>query len=123
MRTLILSATLVATLYALGAPALASNYPVSGKWGPEIAGKQGPIDCKGRVLGFNGDTRTDSKGGVPGYRLKSLTTEGTTFRITDEFTTGQIRNGSTSYTLRQTDADHIELHTQGGTQKLQRCKN
>jgi hypothetical protein len=123
MRSLILSATLVAALCALGPPALASNYPVSGKWGPEIAGKKGPIDCNGRVIGFNGDTRTDSKGGVPGYRLKSLATEGTTYRITDEFTTGQIRNGSTSYTLRQTDADHIELRTQGGTQKLQRCKD
>ena len=121
MRKLILSATLVA---ALGAPALAGTYPVSGNWGPAVAGKKGAIDCAGkRVIGFNGDTRTDSKGGVPGYRLKSLATEGATFRITDEFTTGQIRNGSTSYTLRQTDPDHVELHTQGGTQKLQRCKN
>ena len=107
----------------LGAPALAANYPVSGNWGPADAGKKGAIDCAGkRGISFNGDTRTDSKGGVPGYRLKSLTTDGSAFRITDEFTTGQIRNGSTSYTLRQTDADHIEMHSQGGTQKLQRCK-
>jgi hypothetical protein len=119
MRKLILSATLVA---ALGAPALAANYPVSGRWGPEIAGKKGPIDCTGRVIGFNGDTRTDSKGGVPAYRLKTISTAGSAYRITDEFTTGQIRNGNTSYTLRQTDADHIVMQMQSGTLNLQRCK-
>ena len=120
MRSLILSATLVA---ALAAPALAGNYPVSGNWGPADAGKKGAIDCAGkRVIGFNGDTRTDSNGGVPGYRLKSLSTEGTTYRITDEFTTGQIRNGSTSYKLTQTDPDHVTMQMQSGTLKLQRCK-
>ena len=120
MRKLILSATLVA---ALGAPALAAQtYPVSGRWGPEIAGKKGPIDCTGRVIGFNGETRTDSKGGVPAYRLKSVSTAGSTYRITDVFTTGQIRNGNTSYTLHQTDADHLVMQMQrGGTLKLQRC--
>lgn len=124
MRKSILSATLIAALVASGAPALAANYPVSGNWGPAVAGKKGAVDCTGkRVIGFNGDTRTDSNGGVPGYRLKTLSTEGATYRITDEFTTGQIRNGSTSYTLRQTDPDHIELRTQSGTQKLQRCKD
>jgi hypothetical protein len=39
------------------------------------------------------------------------------------FTTGQIRNGNTSYTLHQTDADHLVIQMQqGGTLKLQRCK-
>jgi hypothetical protein len=121
MRKLILSATLVAVLTA---PALAQTaYPVSGRWGPEIADKKGPIDCTGRVIGFNGDTRTDSKGGVPAYRLKSVSTSGSTYRVTDMFTTGQIRNGNTSYTLHQTDPDHIVMQMQpGGTLKLQRCK-
>src|SRR5579885_352448 len=108
---------------ALAAPALAQNYPVSGNWGPAVPGKKGPIDCTGRVIGFNGQTRTDSDGGVPGYRLKSISTTGSAYRITDEFPTGQIRNGSTSYTLTQSDPDHIVMQTQGGTLKLQRCKN
>jgi len=39
------------------------------------------------------------------------------------FTTGQIRNGSVIYTLRQVDDDHIEMIMQsGGTLKLQRCQ-
>jgi len=115
---------LAACLAAACAPAHADSYPVSGNWGPAIAGKKGPIDCAGkRIIGFNGDTRTDSKGGVPGYRLKSISTAGSTYRITDEFTTGQIRNGNTSYTLTQTDTDHVTMQLQGGTLKLQRCKD
>jgi hypothetical protein len=120
MRSLILSATLVA---ALGVPALAGNYPVSGNWGPEIAGKKGPIDCKGRVIGFNGDTRTDSHGGVPAYRNFSVQSNGSSqYRVVDEFSNGQVHNGRTSYTLRQVDADHIEMQMQGSALKLQRCK-
>jgi hypothetical protein len=108
----------------LAATALAAEYPVSGRWGPSVAGQQGAIDCAGkRVIGFNGDTRTDSNGGVPGYRNRSVTADGPQqFRVVDEFTTGQISNAHTTYTLRLTDADHIEMRMQGGTLKLQRCK-
>jgi hypothetical protein len=74
------------------------------------------------VIAFNGQTRTDSKGAVPGFRLKTLTADGPTYRITDVFTTGQIRNGTTSYTLRRVNADHLVMQTQGGTLKLHRCK-
>ncbi len=113
-------------LTALAAPALAAGgYPVSGKWGQSADTNKGRIDCGDkRVIDFKGDTRTDSKGGVPAYRIKSITTEGSSrYRVVDEFTTGQIRNGSTSYTLHQIDADHIELNMQqGGMLKLQRCK-
>jgi hypothetical protein len=121
MRSLILSVTLVA---ALCAPARAGTYPVSGCWGPAVAGKQGPIDCAGkRVIAFNGDQRTDSNGGVPAYRNRSVTSDGPQqFRVVDEFTTGQISNAHTSYTLRQIDGDHIEMRMQGGTLKLQRRK-
>jgi hypothetical protein len=121
MRILILSVTLAA---ALGAPAHAGTYPVSGRWGPSVAGQQGAIDCAGkRVIAFNGETRTDSNGGVPGYRNRSVTADGPQqYRVVDEFTTGQISNGHTTYTLRQTDADHIEMRMQGGTLTLQRCK-
>jgi hypothetical protein len=122
MRCTILIATVLTTL---AAPAFAASYPVSGKWGQTSTSEKGPIDCgKLRVIEFNGDTRTDSGGGVPGYRIKSISAEGSSaHRIIDEFTSGQIRNGSVRYTLRQTDADHIEMNMQqGGALKLQRCK-
>jgi hypothetical protein len=122
MRNTILIATVLTTL---AAPAFAASYPVSGKWGQTSSSEKGPIDCsKLRIIEFNGDTRTDSNGGVPAYRIKSITAESSSaHRIIDEFTTGQIRNGSIRYTLRQTDADHIEMNLQqGGALKLQRCK-
>ena len=122
MRKTILASMLFA---ALATPAMAASYPVSGKWGETSSAEKGPVDCsKLHVMGFNGDTRTDSKGGVPAYRIKSIAAEGTSsHRIVDEFTTGQIRNGSMSYTLRVIDADHVEMHLQqGGTLKLQPCK-
>ena len=119
--------TTMLALLALAAPALAADgaYPVSGRWGQSSGADKGAVDCSRlRVIAFNGDTRTDSKGGVPAYRIKSITTAGPSqYRIVDQFTTGQIRNGSASYTLHQIDADHIELNLQpGGLLKLQRCK-
>ena len=120
MRKLILSIALVA------APALAQNYPVSGNWGPTVAGQKGAIDCAGkRVIGFNGNQRTDSKGGVPAYRNHSVTSDGQSqYRVVDRFSTAQQSSASTSYTLRKIDDDHIEMKMQGGsTLKLQRCKN
>lgn len=118
--------TLIAlALTALASPALAASYPVSGKWGESTSSAKGAIDCAGkRVINFTGETRTDSKGGVPAYRNRSITPESATrWRIVDEFSTGQIRNGATSYTLVQVDADHLMLDLQkGGTIKLQRCK-
>jgi|SRR6185437_934666 len=117
--------SIVALLALSGAPALAAMYPVSGKWGQNTSSDKGAIDCAGkRVIGFNGDTRTDSKGGVPAYRNRSVTPEGSAqFKIVDEFTTGQISNGHTTFTLRKVDPDHIELNFQpGGMLKLQRCK-
>jgi hypothetical protein len=112
-------------LLALAAPALAATYPVSGKWGASTSSEKGPIDCsKLRVIDFKGDQRTDSKGGVPAYRNKSVTPEGaSSYRVVDEFTTGQISNARMNFTLSQRDADHIEMNMQpGGLLKLQRCK-
>jgi hypothetical protein len=122
MRKTILSAIALA---ALAAPAFADGYPVSGRWGQSASAEKGPIDCgKLRVIGFNDGTRTDSKGGVPAYRNKSVTPDGPMrYRVVDEFTTGQIANAHVNYTLRQVDADHLELNMQpGGMLKLQRCK-
>lgn len=122
MRTTILSAMLLA---ALAAPALADNYPVSGKWGESNSSQKGPIDCgKLRVIAFNGNQRTDSRGGVPAYRNRSVSGAGpSTYRVVDEFTTGQIGNAHVSYTLRPIDADHLEMKmAPGGTVKLRKCK-
>jgi hypothetical protein len=122
MRSLILSAALAA---ALAAPACAGVYPVSGNWGQSTSSAKGPIDCIGkRIIGFNGDQRTDSHGGVPAYRNRTVTTAGPSqFRIVDEFSNGQVSGGRTSYTLHQVDDDHIVMQMQGGTLKLQRCKD
>jgi hypothetical protein len=122
MRNTILIA---AALTALAAPALAATYPVSGRWGQSDSSNKGPIDCsKLRFIAFNGDQRTDSGGGVPAYRLKSISADGSShFRVTDVFTTGQVNNGSARYTLRLIDAEHIEMDLQpSGAIRLQRCK-
>jgi hypothetical protein len=116
-------AALLAAAPAL--PARADTYPVSGRWGESSRSEKGAIDCTGkRVIGFNGNQRTDSKGGVPGYRIKSVTEAGpSSFRIIDEFSTGQISHGYLYYTLHKVDDDHIVLQMQqGGTLNLQRCK-
>lgn len=122
MRNLVLSAILT---MAVCAPALADSYPVSGRWGESTSSQKGSIDCTGkRVIAFTGNQRTDSNGGVPAYRNRSVTPEGPSrYRIVDIFTTGQISSGHTGYTLQQIDADHIELQLdRGGTLKLRRCK-
>jgi hypothetical protein len=115
---------LVIALIALTTPALAGSYPVNGRFGVVTSFTDKPLDCAGkRTIAFNGDQRTDSNGGVPAYRNRSVTKSDNSYRVTDEFTTGQISNGHTDYTLRQTDADHLEMTQQGGsTLKLQRCK-
>lgn len=121
MRKLILATSLL----CLAGPAWAATYPVSGKWGAGDTSAKTPVDCsKLRVIAFNGDQRTDSKGGVPAYRNRTVTTlDGSHFRIVDEFTTGQISAAHVNYTLRKVDPDHIELNMQpGGLLKLQRCK-
>ena len=121
MRTILTALVLT----ALAAPAWADSYPVSGKWGQSTKSEKGPIDCTGlRVIAFNGETRTDSKGGVPAYRNKSVRGgAGGRWQVIDIFTTGQISNGSVSYTLVKTDENHITLDLdKGGAIKLQRCK-
>ena len=121
MRKLILSGMLL----GLAAPALAGTYPISGRWGAGAPPSKTAIDCgKLRVIAFNGDQRTDSKGGVPAYRNRTVTAvDAAHFRIVDEFTTGQISAAHVNYTLRKIDGDHIEMDMQhGGTLKLQRCK-
>jgi hypothetical protein len=112
-------------LTALAVPALADSYPVDGQWGQSASSENGAIDCSGkRVITFNGNQRQDSNGGVPAYRNKSVTAESSSsYRVVDQFTSGQISNGSVSYTLRQVDDDHIVMQQQqGGTIKFQRCK-
>jgi hypothetical protein len=122
MRTATLSAVL---LSIFAGTALAQVYPVEGRWGENTGSEKGAIDCTGkRVIQFNGDQRTDSSGGVPAYRNQSVTSQGSSsYRIVDEFSTGQISAGHVSYALRKIDPDHIEISMQdGGSVKLQRCR-
>ncbi len=113
MQKMVLTAMLVV---ALAAPTFAAGYPIAGRWGQSASTEKGAIDCSQlRVIEFKGDQRTDSKGGVPAYRLRTITEESATrFRVTDEFSTGQIRNAHVDYTLQKVDAYHIELSMQPG---------
>jgi hypothetical protein len=108
---------------ALSAPAFADSYPVSGRFGVGAAPSKEPIDCRSlRVIDFKGDQRTDSRGGVPAYRLMSVTPSAGGSKIVEQFHTGQIRARATSL-LRQVDANQVEMNLQpGGLLKLQRCK-
>ena len=123
MRITIFSA---AFLSVLAMPAQAQVYPVQGKWGQSASSEKGTIDCthNKRIIEFIGNQRTDSDGGVPSYRNQSVQSEGpSTYRVVDEFSTGQISTGHTAYGLRKIDADHIEINMQDGSSlKLQRCK-
>jgi hypothetical protein len=121
MRSLILWVTFAA---ALVAPAYADDYPVSGRWGQSTGSQKGAIDCSGRrVIAFNGNQRTDSKGGVPAYRNRSVTSDGPAqYRIVDEFSNGLMNDAHTTYTLRRADSDRLIMQMQGGTLTLQRCK-
>jgi len=124
MRKIIMSALLLSVV-AAPAAAQAQVYPVQGRWGQSSNIEQGAIDCAGkRVIEFTGDQRTDSEGGVPAFRNQSVTPDGpSSYRIVDEFSTGQISAGHTTYGLRKIDADHIEMNMQdGGSVKLQRCR-
>jgi hypothetical protein len=111
-------------LGVLAVPALADDYPVSGRWGVTPEAQKGAIDCAGkRVIDFEGDQRKDSNGGVPAYRNESVTNVDGDYRIVDQFTNGQISNGRTNYTLRQVDSDRLEMTQQNGsTLTLQRCQ-
>jgi len=125
MKTSVLIVALACSAAALATPANAGTYPVSGKWGESASSEKGPIDCgKLRVIAFNGDQRTDSKGGVPAYRNRTVQPSGAgQFRVVDEFTTGQIGNAHVTYMLRFVNADTLEMKLEkGGTLRLRKCK-
>ena len=116
---------LTIALFAAAAPALADTYPVSGRFGVVPAFTDKPPDCNGkRVIAFNGDTRTDSKGGVPAYRNRSVQANGAAaWKVIDIFTTGQISNAQAVYTLRAVKDGQLEMNMQpGGMIRLQKCK-
>lgn len=122
MRTIIVSVLL---LSAIAVSAQAQVYPVQGRWGESTSSEKGAIDCTNskRVIEFTGDQRTDSNGGVPAYRNQSVAAESSSsYRIVDEFSTGQISAAHTTYVLRKIDSDHIEMIMEGGAAKFQRCK-
>ncbi|MDI1342671.1 MAG: hypothetical protein PSV22_01035 [Pseudolabrys sp.] len=125
MKTSFIIAAFAYSAAALATPAHAGTYPVAGKWGQTGSTEKAPIDCgKLRVIAFNGDQRTDSKGGVPAYRNRTVDAAGAgQYRVVDEFTTGQIGNAHVNYTLRVVDADTLEMNLEkGGTLRLRKCK-
>ena len=108
-----------------GTAAQADNYPIAGRWGVSASTEKGPIDCaKRRVIAFNGNQRTDSGGGVPAYRNRSVQpVGGGNFRIVDVFTTGQISNAQANFTLKIAGPDRADMNQQpGGLLKLRKCK-
>ena len=116
---------MIVALVAASAPALADSYPVSGRFGVVPSFTDKPLDCAGkRIVAFNGNQRTDSKGGVPAYRNRSVEPAGASrWKVIDIFTTGQISNAQAIYTLHAIDDQHVEMAMQpGGMLKLQRCK-
>ncbi len=112
----------LALTVTLSTAALADSYPVQGRWGVGQPSKE-PVDCSNlRVIAFNGDQRTDNRGGVPAYRNISVTPSSSGARVVDEFNTGQIR-ARVTFTLRQVDPNNVEMNQQpGGLFKLRRCK-
>ena len=122
MRTTILVALLIT---ALATPALAQTYPVSGRWGESSNSEKGTIDCTGnrRIIGFFGNQRTDSNGGVPEYRNVSVQSVGQSdYRIVDEFSNAMVSAGHVEYTLRKIDSDRIVMNQSSTVLNLQRCK-
>ncbi len=122
MRRFILAAGLAA---ALAGPALADTYPVSGRFAVGTFPPDVVIDCADqRVIAFLGAERTDSGGGVPGYRNNWVRQEGEgRYRVADWFSNGQVRNGQVFYQLRVLDAKRIVMVLdKGGTLRLQRCQ-
>jgi hypothetical protein len=112
-------------LAALTVPALADTFPVDGRFAVVTSFTDRPPDCAGkRIIAFSGNQRTDSQGGVPAFRNRSVEADGASrWRITDIVTTGQINNARAVYTLRALDTGRLEMVMQpGGTLKLQRCK-
>jgi hypothetical protein len=115
----------IALIACAAKPALADTYPVSGRFGVVTTFTDKPPDCTGkRTIAFNGDTRTDSKGGVPAYRNRSVQANGAaSWKVIDIFTTGQISNAQAVYTLRQVKDGQLEMNMQpGGMIRLQKCK-
>lgn len=112
------------TLFAI-TTAQAGTYPIDGRWGVTASTEKGPVDCsKLRVIAFNGNQRTDSGGGVPTFRNRSVQSNGSSdFRIIDVFTTGQISNAQAKYSLKIVEPDRVEINQQpGGLLKLRKCK-
>lgn len=122
-RTTSLIVAIAVTLFAV--PAQAGNYPIDGRWGVTASMQKGAVDCSRlRVIAFNGNQRTDSGGGVPTFRNRSIRQNGSReFRIVDEFTTGQISNAQARYTLKILEPDRVEINQRpGGLLKLRKCK-
>ena len=110
-----------AALGLLAAPALAADYPISGKWTyDDPSAEKAAASCGDKYMEFRGAQRVDTGGGVAQYRNVSVAGARPAWRVVDEFFTVQIR-GRVTYTLRLVDANHVELQVGGKNVALRRC--
>ena len=119
------TACLLIALGLLCDPAMASIYPVSGRWTYDNASAPGAAtSCGERYMEFRAAQRFDTEGGVSKLRNVSVTGTPPTWRVVDEFFNVMIR-GRVSYILRLADEDHIEVrYLQGGERiLLRRCEH
>jgi len=109
----------------LSSAAQAASYPVQGRWGQSASTDKNPIDCTHlRTVTFQGERRFDSGGGVPDFRAISVQPEGSSsFRVVEEFRTGQV-NGRNTLTIRiKTEPARVELDpARGASLHLRKCK-
>ncbi|HKY88260.1 MAG TPA: hypothetical protein VJL90_15995 [Pseudorhodoplanes sp.] len=115
--------TAIVSLPIIAGFAVAQSYPVTGKWTYEDTGGDGPAkECGKRYMDFRGERRFDTGGGVPDYRNRSVTQDGDSYTLVDEFDTGQI-SARLNYNIRRVDNDRIELKLPANkTVKLRRCE-
>lgn len=116
--------TILATLL-LASAAQAASYPVQGRWGESTSSDKDPVDCtRLRTVDFRGERRFDSGGSVRDFRAISVQPEGqSSFRVVEEFRTGQI-NGRNRVTIRvATNPDRVEIDpAKGASVHLRKCK-
>jgi hypothetical protein len=123
---LVAASSLVLLLAVAGAtPVLAAAYPVQGKWGQSTSTDKNPVDCTAlRTVDFRGERRFDSGGGVPDFRAISVEQRGqNSWRVVEEFRTGQITARNLLTLRRASEPDRVALEpVHGGAIRLRKCK-
>lgn len=112
-------------LIASVTPAFAESYPVQGKWGESTSTDKDPVDCSTlRTIDFRGERRFDSGGSVRDFRALAVERQdGSSYRVTEEFGTGQVRARNAITLNVAADPDRVELTPQRGSSiRLRKCR-